>query len=102
MSKITKDKSTNNKPETPRKDNNTTNEVTELKAIVESLQSRVTTLEKKVGTLENKVEDFDFEYDKIHRHRKANGSKQNIIVRFRPYQYPLDYTMHRKKLKTAI
>ena len=42
MSKITKGKSTNNKPETPRKDNNTTNEVTELKAIVESLQSRVT------------------------------------------------------------
>ena len=56
MSKITKGKSTNNKPETPRKDNNTTNEVTELKAIVESLQSKVTTLEKKVGTLENKVE----------------------------------------------
>ena len=37
MSKITKGKSTNNKPETPRKDNNTTNEVTKLKAIVESL-----------------------------------------------------------------
>ena len=56
MSKITKGKSTNNKPETPRKDNSTTNEVTKLKAIVESLQSSVTTLEKKVGTLENKVE----------------------------------------------
>ena len=56
MSKITKGKSTNNKPETPRKDNNTTNEVTKLKAIVELLQSKVTTLEKKVGTLENKVE----------------------------------------------
>ena len=48
MSKVTKDKSTNNKPETPRKDNNTTNEVTELKTIVESLQSKVTTLEKKL------------------------------------------------------
>ena len=56
MSKIIKGKSTNNKLETPRKDNNTTNEVTELKAIVESLQSKVTTLEKKIGTLENKVE----------------------------------------------
>ena len=56
MSKITKGKSTNNKPETPRKDNSTTNEVTELKAIAELLQSKVTTLEKKVGTLENKVE----------------------------------------------
>ena len=56
MSKITKGKSTNNKPETPRKDNNTTNEVTELKAIAELLQSKLTTLEKKVGTLENKVE----------------------------------------------
>ena len=51
MSKITKGKSTNNKPETPRKDNNTTNEVTELKAIVESLQSRVTILEKKSWNL---------------------------------------------------
>ena len=48
MSKITKGKSANNKPETPKKDNNTTNEVTELKAIVESLQSKVTTLEKKL------------------------------------------------------
>ena len=56
MSKITKGKSTNNKPETPRKDNNTTNEVTELNAIVESLQSKMTTLEKTVRTLENKVE----------------------------------------------
>ena len=32
----------------PRKGNNTTNEVTGLKAIMESLQSRVTTLEKKL------------------------------------------------------
>ena len=48
MSKITKGKNTNNKPETPRKDNNTTNEVTELKAIVESLQSKVTNMEEKV------------------------------------------------------
>ena len=56
MSKITKGKSTNNKPETPRKDNNTTNEVAKSKAIVESLQSKVTTLEKKVGILESKVE----------------------------------------------
>ena len=129
MSKIT-----NNKPGTPRK-GNTTNKVTELKAIVESLQSKVTTLGKKVGTLENKVEalestllasqntsdklseelseipvkrtetckdlkhsfeknvikdmeqnskeEFDFEYDKIHRHRKVNSTKQNVIVRFR-------------------
>ena len=48
MSKITKGKSASNKPETSRKDNNTTNEVTKLKAIVESLQSKVTTLEKKL------------------------------------------------------
>ena len=53
MSKITEGKSTNNKPETPRKDENITNKVTELKVIVESLQSKVTALEKKVGTLEN-------------------------------------------------
>ena len=48
MSKITKGKSASNKPETSRKDNNTTNEVTKLKAILESLQSKVTTLEKKL------------------------------------------------------
>ena len=53
MSKITKGQNTNNKPETLRKDENMTNKVTELKLIVESLQSKVTTLEKKVGTLEN-------------------------------------------------
>ena len=176
MSKITKGKSTNNKPETPRKDNNTTNEVTELKAIVESLQSKVTTLEKKVGTLENKVEvlestllvsqntsdnlseeldkqsveldqlhqysrrnciiasgipikrnetcedlkrsfeknvikdmgenskeEFDFEYDKIHRHGKVNSTEQNVIIRFRSHQCPSDlYYARKKKLKTAI
>ena len=56
MSKITKGESTNNKPETPRKGSNTINKVADLKAIVESLQSKVTTLGKKVGTLENKVE----------------------------------------------
>ena len=54
MSKITKGKSTNNKPETPRKDNNTTNEVIELKAIVESLQSKVTTLAKKLESWRTK------------------------------------------------
>ena len=144
MSKIT-----NNKPGTPRKDN-TTNKVTELKAIVESLQSKVTTLGKKVGTLENKVEalestllvsqntsdklseelseipvkrtetcedlkcsfeknikdmeenskeEFDFEYDKIHRHGKVNGTKQNVIVRFRLHQYPSDLYYALKKIK---
>ena len=175
MSKITNGKSTNNKLETPRKDNNTTNEVTELKAIVESLQLKVTTLEKKVGNLEDKVEaleltllviqntsdklpeeldkrsakldqlhqsscrnciivsgipvkknetcedlkrsfekniikdmgenskeEFDFKYGKIHRHGKVNGTKQNVIVRFRLHQYPSDLYYARKKLKTAI
>ena len=145
MSKIT-----NNKPGTPRKDN-TTNKVTELKAIVESLQSKVMTLGKKVGTLENKVEalestllvsqntsdklseelseipvkrtetcedlkcsfeknvikdmeenskeEFDFEYDKIHRHGKVNGTNQNVIVRFRLHQYPSDLYYALKKIK---
>ena len=143
MSKIT-----NNKPGTPRKAN-TTNKVTELKAIVESLQSKVTTLEKKVGILENKVEalestlfvsqntsdklseelseipvkrtetcedlkrsfeknikdmeenskEFDFKYNKIHRHGKVNGTKQNVIVRFRLHQYPSDLYYALKKIK---
>ena len=172
MSKITKGKSTNNKPETPRKDSNTINEVADLKAIVESLQSKMTTLGKKVGTLENKVEalgstlllsqntsdklseelckqyaeldrlhqysptelyycirnfrekketcrdlkrsfeknivkdmgenskeEFDFEYDKIYRHGKVNGTKQNVTVRFRLHQYPWDLYYTRKKIK---
>ena len=51
---------------------------------------------------ENSKEEFDFEYNKIHRHGKVNGTKQNIIVRFRSHQYPLDYIMHGKKLKTTI
>ena len=51
---------------------------------------------------ENSKEEFDFEYNKIHRHGNVNGTKQNIIVRFRSHQYPSDYIMHRKKLKTTI
>ena len=47
----------------------------------------------------NSKEEFDFEYNKIHRHGKVNGTKQNIIVRFRSHQYPLDYIMHGKKIK---
>ena len=126
MSEITKGKSTNDKPETPRKDNKTTNEVTELKAIVESLQSKVTTLEKKVGTLETKVEALESTLlvsqntsDKlslskiweksqkknlilnttIHRHGKVNGTKQNVIAGFRSHQYPSDLYYSRKKNK---
>ena len=52
---------------------------------------------------ENSKEEFDFEYDKIHRHGKVNGIKQNVIVRFRSNQYPSDlYYAWKKKLKTAI
>ena len=48
---------------------------------------------------ENSKEEFDFEYDKIHRHGKVNGTKQNVIVRFRSHQYPSDLYYARKKIK---
>ena len=48
---------------------------------------------------ENSKEEFDFKYDKIHRHRKVNGTKQNVIVRFRSHQRPSDLYKARKKIK---
>ena len=48
---------------------------------------------------ENSKEDFDFEYDKIHRHGKINSTKENVIVRFRSHQYPSDLYYARKKIK---
>ena len=52
---------------------------------------------------ENSEEEFGFEYDKIHRHGKVNGTKQNVIVRFRSHQYPSDFILStEKKFKTAI
>ena len=48
---------------------------------------------------ENSKEEFDFEYDKIHRHGKVNGTTQNVIVRFRSHQYPSDLYYARKKIK---
>ena len=59
MSKITKGNSTNNKPETPRKDKNTTKEVNELKTIVESLQSKVATMEKKLELWRTKLKPWN-------------------------------------------
>ena len=48
---------------------------------------------------ENSKEEFDFEYDKTHRHGKVNGTKQNVTVRFRLHQYPWDLYYARKKIK---
>ena len=48
---------------------------------------------------ENSKEELDFEYNKIHRHGKVNGTKQNVIVRFRSHQYPSDLYYARKKIK---
>ena len=48
---------------------------------------------------ENSKEEFDFEYDKIHRHGKVNDTKQNVIVRFRSHQYPSDLYYAQKKNK---
>ena len=48
---------------------------------------------------ENSKEEFDFEYYKIQRHGKVNGTKQNLIVRFRSHQYPSDLYYAGKKIK---
>ena len=48
---------------------------------------------------ENSKEELDFEYNKIHRHGKVNGTKQNVIVRFRSHQYPSDLYYARKEIK---
>ena len=47
----------------------------------------------------NSKEEFDFEYDKIHRNGKVNGTKQNVIVRFRSHRYPSDLYYARKEIK---
>ena len=39
---------------------------------------------------ENSKEDFDFEYNKIHRHGKVNVTKKYVAVRFMLHQYPPD------------
>ena len=48
---------------------------------------------------ENSKEKLDFEYNKIHRHGKVNGTKQNVIVRFRSHQYPSDLYYAREKIR---
>ena len=48
---------------------------------------------------ENSKEELDFEYNKIHRHGKVNGTKQNVIVRFRSHQYPSDLYYAREKIR---
>ena len=44
-------------------------------------------------------EEYDFEYDKIHRVGKADGRKQNLIIRFRSHQFPSDVYHDRKRIK---
>ena len=39
---------------------------------------------------EKSKEQFGFQFDKIHRHGKVNGTKQNVIGRFRSRRYPSD------------
>ena len=46
---------------------------------------------------ENSKEEFDFEYKKIHKHGKVNGTKQKVIFRFRSHQYPSDLSYAWKK-----
>ena len=48
---------------------------------------------------ENSKEEFNFEYDKIRRHGKVDGTNQNVIVRLRSHKYPSDLYYARKKIK---
>ena len=44
-------------------------------------------------------EEYDFEYDKIHRVGKIDGNEQNVIVRFRSHQFPAELYYNRKRIK---
>ena len=50
---------------------------------------------------ENSKEESDFEYNKIPKHGKVTGTRQNVIVRFRSHQYPSDLYYARKKIKNC-
>ena len=47
----------------------------------------------------SKKKKIDFEYDKTHRHGQVNGTKQNVIAKFRSHQYSSDLYYARKKNK---
>ena len=53
---------------------------------------------------ENSKEEFDFEYDKIHRHGKVNGTKQkDFISQIQVASISIGFILHtEKKLKTTI
>ena len=56
--------------------------------------------EKKViQDLDITSEEYDFEYDKIHRVGKIDGNEQNVIVRFRSHQFPAELYYNRKRIK---
>ena len=40
---------------------------------------------------------FEYEFDKVHRIRAADGDKQNVIVRFWSHQFPSELYYARKK-----
>ena len=56
--------------------------------------------EKKVlQDLDITSEEYDFEYDQIHRVGKINGNVQNVIVRFCSHQFLVELYYNRKRIK---
>ena len=53
--------------------------------------------EKKViKDLDITSEEYDFEYDKIHRMGKIDGNEQNVRLRFRPHEFPAELYYNRE------
>ena len=79
-----------------------------INILVSSLEKNETTddlpkeFEKKViQDLDIPIEEYDFEYDKIHIHKvgKTDGNEQNVILRFQSHQFPAELYYNRKRMK---
>ena len=54
---------------------------------------------KLIQDLDITSEEYDFEYDKIHRVGRIDGNEQNVIVHFRSHQFPTELFCNRKRIK---
>ena len=52
-----------------------------------------------IQDLDITIEEYDFEYDKIHRVGKTDGNEQNVIVCFHSHQFPAELYYNRKRIK---
>lgn len=56
-------------------------------------------LQKELHDLNINPNQFENEYDKMHRIGKKDGNKQNLIIRFRSHQFPSNIYYNRKLIK---